>query len=145
MPIGDFPFRRIVAGDISRPMLPIRISNPDTGASIISYGLIDTGADECAMPADLAPVLGHNLTAGAIKNIMTGNGVTLAYRHTTRIEIIDYSDNSTVLYTIDDTLIDYMPNLRTILLGTNNFLSRFVLTVDYPNDTFSIRNPSRPP
>ena len=62
MPIRNFPFHRISAGDIFRPMLPIGITNPDTGASIISYGLIDTGADECALPADLAcdPVLANN-------------------------------------------------------------------------------------
>ncbi|MEE8399587.1 MAG: hypothetical protein V3S89_11325, partial [Desulfobacterales bacterium] len=132
-------------GDVSRPMLPIKITNPETADSLISYGLIDTGADECAMPAALAPVLGHNLTEGFIKNIMTGNGVTQAYRHTTRIEILDYSDASTVLYTIDDTLVDYMPNLQPILLGANNFLSRFVLTVNYPDGTFSIREPSSLP
>lgn len=143
MPIRNFPFHRVSVGDIFRPMLPIKIINPATGDFIISYGLIDTGADECAMPADIAPVLSHNLMAGVTKSIMTGNGITQAYRHTTRIEILDYSDTNTTIYVINDSLIDYMPNLRTILLGSKNFLSRFVLSVDYPNKTFSICKPKR--
>jgi len=31
------------------------------------YGLIDTGADECAFPASFATLLGHNLQAGQVK------------------------------------------------------------------------------
>jgi predicted aspartyl protease len=51
------------------------------------YALIDTGADECAFPASFAPLLGHNLQAGQSKKISTGNGITMAYGHITRIEI----------------------------------------------------------
>ena len=36
-------------------------------------------------------------------------------------------------------LIDFMPNLSVPLLGVRNFLSHFKLTVDYPNQKFSLR------
>lgn len=93
-------------------------------------GLIDTGADECALPASFATLLGHNLTAGTSKEVNTGNGKTIAYAHTIRIEISDF--------TTQDVLIDFMPNLYVPLLGTRSFLGNFTLTIDYPNFIFSL-------
>jgi hypothetical protein len=84
--------------------------------------------------------LGHNLQAGKQKIISTGNGETLAYAHTIRFEIFHPSTGE-LLYTIDDTPIDFMPNLHVVLLGVNSFLSRFVLTIDYPQKSFSILYP----
>ena len=69
MPIRDYPFTCIGKGAPPRPMLPIEIINPATNQSVYTLGLIDTGADECALPADLAGVLGHTLLAGKIKEI----------------------------------------------------------------------------
>jgi len=97
-------------------------------------GLIDTGADECALPARYATILGHNLEAGHTKEINTGNGVTTAYSHTVKIEIGDF-------VIIQDTLIDFMPNLHTPLLGVKSFLSNFILTVNYPEKIFSLQQP----
>ncbi len=141
MPITAYPFTTLIPGDLARPMLPIRIFNPDNGKFISSLGIIDTGADDCAIPAAYASSLGHNLTAGKIKQISTGNGVSNAYAHTTRIEIFDMKGTAGVVHTIPDTPIDFMPNLGIILLGVNNFLSHFVLTVDYARQTFSIKTP----
>ena len=98
------------------------------------YALVDTGADECAFPASFAPVLGHNLQAGQSKRISTGNGITVAYSHTTRIAIDGFSTQ--------DVLVDFMPNLSTPLLGVKSFLGNFILTVDYPNTTFSLLLPN---
>lgn len=95
--------------------------------------LIDTGADECALPASFAAMLGHNLQAGNAKKISTGNGITTAYGHTTRIRIEGF--------TTQDVLIDFMPNLNVPLLGVRSFLSNFVMTVDYPNKMFSLKLP----
>ncbi len=126
-------------------MLVVRVTNPDTGQSIQTYGVIDTGADECALPASLAKELGHNLTAGKSKKIRTGNGVTDAYAHTCKVEIFDtyglQNGQEEVVYTVVDTPIDFMPNLHCVLLGVGNFLSQFVLTVDYPRQVFSVRKP----
>ena len=45
MPIVEYPFTTLSPGAPPRPMLPIRIHNPDTGLIYRTWGLIDTGAD----------------------------------------------------------------------------------------------------
>ena len=127
----NMPFSRLSLEDIPRPWLPVIIVNPMTGKEVKVLGLIDTGADECAMPASYANILGHNLQLGSPKEINTGNGLTTAYSHTSSIKGRGFL--------ITETLIDFMPNLSVPLLGTKNFLSHFVLTVDYPKQKFSLR------
>ena len=95
------------------------------------YGLIDIGADECAVPAHYAPLIGHDLQAGVQKSINTGNGVTIAYAHTLSFETHGIK--------IENVLIDFMPNLNVVLLGVKSFLSSFVLTVDYKKSVFSLK------
>jgi len=134
MSARDYPFSVIRPGDIARPYLPIIIINPDTEKQINVYALIDTGADECAFPASFASLLGHNLQEGQLKRISTGNGITIAYSHTTRIIVESFSTQ--------DVLVDFMPNLNIPLLGVKSFLSNFILTVDYPNRAFSLMLPN---
>jgi predicted aspartyl protease len=134
MPIRNYPFSVIRPGDIARPFLPVTIVNPETRKEIRVYALIDTGADECAIPASFAPLLGHNLQAGQLKRISTGNGITIAYGHTTRIIVEEFSTQ--------DVLVDFMPNLSIPLLGVRSFLSNFILTVDYPSKQFSLTMPN---
>jgi predicted aspartyl protease len=134
MSARDYPFSVIRPGDIARPYLPIIIINPDTEKQINVYALIDTGADECAFPASFASLLGHNLQEGQLKRISTGNGITIAYSHTTRIIVESFSTQ--------DVLVDFMPNLNIPLLGVKSFLSNFILKVDYPNRAFSLMLPN---
>ncbi len=79
MKIESIPFRKLSPNDIARMWLPVTIINPTTHKSIKVFGLIDTGADECALPALYAARLGHNLESGEEKEINTGNGVTIAF------------------------------------------------------------------
>jgi len=130
MPIRNYPLSVIRPGDLARPYLPVTVINPDSQRKLKVYALIDTGADECALPASFAPLLGHNLQAGHLKRISTGNGITIAYSHTTRIIVEGFSTQ--------DVLVDFMPNLNIPLLGVKSFLSNFILTVDYPNKVFSL-------
>lgn len=95
------------------------------------YGLVDTGADECALPATYAPLLGFDLQQGVPKSINTGNGITFAYAHIVLIKIQGLKSRR--------TLIDFLPNLQVPLLGMKNFLASFVLTIDYPRAKFSIQ------
>ena len=111
--------------------MPLIIRNPHTNQTINVYGLIDTGADECAVPAYYAQIIGHNLQAGVQKSINTGNGVTIAYAHTLCFE--------TQGIKVEDVLIDFMPNLNVVLLGVKSFLSNFILTIDYKKSVFSLR------
>jgi len=118
MSIRNYPFSVIRPGDISRPFLPITIINPDTQMQLRVYALVDTGADEWAFPASFAPIFGHNLQAGQLRKISTGNGITTAYSHMTRIVIEDFST--------EEVLVDFMPNLSVPLLGVKSFLSNFI-------------------
>lgn len=130
MDIIEKPFTIIRVGDIARPILPLTIKNPCTGHVMRTIGLIDTGADECAFPASYASLTGHDLLAGQQKEIGTGNGRTVAYTHTISLEINDYK--------IDNVLVDFMPNLHIGLLGVRNFLKEFILTINYPEQNFSL-------
>ena len=140
MPINNFPFTKIGGGKAS-PCLRIRIINPHTGLSFRTSGLIDTGADQCAIPALYAPILGHNLCTVLPKKISTGNGETLAYTHTTKLEILHPNDDKIVIYTSENTPVDFLPNLSVTLLGVENFLGKFILNINYPKKTFSIKHP----
>lgn len=131
MPIRDYPFTVMRPGDMSRPYLPVTIVNPATNKRLSVFALIDTGADECAFPASFAPLLGHDLQAGQQKKVSTGNGTTMAYGHTTRLEISGFETQEVV--------VDFMPNLLIPLLGVRSFLSNFILTIDYPKKTFTLR------
>lgn len=130
MPVRDYPFSVTRPGDVARPYLPVTIINPATNKQVKVFALVDTGADECAFPASFAPLLGHDLQAGQQKKISTGNGLTIAYGHTTRIKVEGF--------TSQDVLVDFMPNLAIPLLGVKSFLSNFILTVDYPSKSFSL-------
>ena len=130
MNIENVPFIKIKETIPARPMLPVTIINPHTGKSFSTYGLIDTGADECAFPAVFAEAIGHNLLKGIIKEVQTGNGKTSVYSHTVKMDINGIQ--------ITDTLIDFMPNLHMPLLGVRSFLSKFTLIIDYPNKVFSL-------
>lgn len=130
MKLLNVPFTRLTLGDIPRPWLPLKITNPYSDKSIRIFGLIDTGADECAFPARYATLLGHNLESGFVKEINTGNRKTISYSHTVNIQIQGKI--------IKNVLIDFMPNLNVPLLGVKSFLSNFVLIVDYPKRRFSL-------
>ena len=130
MLIENYPFTITRVGDIARPYLPITIINPENQKEINVFALIDTGADECALPATFALPLGHNLQSGYQKRISTGNGITIAYSHTVCIKAFNFLT--------ENVLIDFMPNLHIPLLGVKSFLSNFILKIDYPKKIFSI-------
>ncbi|MFA5144036.1 MAG: hypothetical protein WC522_07735 [Candidatus Omnitrophota bacterium] len=131
MDIIEYPFSIMRPGDIPRPWLPVLIKNPHTDLSVPAYGLIDTGADECAIPAAYAPLIGHDLQAGQQRTIFTGNGATVAYSHTLCFETDGIK--------IDNVLIDFMPNLNVVLIGVKSFLSNFELTINYKKQAFLLK------
>ncbi len=131
MAIRNHPFIQLQANQIARPMLLVRYINPHTNQDLRTWALIDTGADDCSIPAGFAPILGHNLTAGTQEQIATGNGTTVGYKHTMKIEIPNFCTQ--------DSLITFLPNLHIPLLGVRTFLSNFTLEVDYKNQNFSLK------
>ena len=113
----DIPFKKLYPEDIPRPWLPVKIHNPHSNRSMNVYGLIDTGADECAVPAEYAPVLGHDLQAGIRKTINTGNGPTTAYAHTLCFE--------TDSIKIDNVLIRFYAKLKCDIVRGQKFFKQF--------------------
>jgi hypothetical protein len=131
MTFTNIPFKRIFSNDIPRACLPLTITNPKNDKIHNVYGIIDTGADECAFPAYIAGMIGINLKKGRSKVIATGNGHTKAYSHNVTLAIEDFR--------INNVLVDFLPNLHIPLLGVKSFLSKFVLTIDYPGQKFSLK------
>jgi hypothetical protein len=145
MPIRNHPFT--LTSGMSRPMLWIKIANPRTKDAIIARAIMDTGADDCVFPAKVAAKLGHNLKAVPPKPIETAGGTTYAYSHTCRVDILGTQPNgmfgSNVLYTIPKMPIDFVMGCDAFLLGVENFLIKFIVTIDYPRQVFSIRKPRK--
>ena len=74
MSLLNVPFIRFSPDDTPRPWLPITVINPHRNKKIKLYGLIYTGADECALPASYAVLLGHDLQAGYSKTYTCYSG-----------------------------------------------------------------------
>jgi hypothetical protein len=146
MLIKDYRFTSL-SNAPARPMVWVRVVNPDTNLAIIALAIVDTGADDCAFPADVATKLGHKLESVAAKKTDTASGQTKVYAHTSRVDILETLANGMfgkkVLYTIRDAPIDFVEGCSAFLLGRKNFLSKFVLTVDGPRQRFSILKPRR--
>jgi hypothetical protein len=117
-----------IIGNNTTVMLPIRIFNPHKNRAYKTWGLIDTGATGCAIPADIAKMLGYKVTLGEQKKISTGNGNVVSYLHKMSIDFYHPDDpENKVIHTLDNVLIDCMPNLHMVLLGVEGFLSNFIL------------------
>ena len=123
-----------------RPLLPVRISNPTSAQEPINeLALIDTGADCCFLPRDLAEAFDHDFVKGLTPTpIGTGAGTNQAYRHTSTIEVCDM--HSVVLWTVHNAPVYVMDGLDQVLLGVEDFLGKFKLTLDYPNLTFTLES-----
>ncbi len=137
MPVKNFPFRDIGGHGKPRPFLYVNYINPHTDKSFQTWALIDTGADDCVLPAEFAELLGHKLEMGTQTNIVSANGGSVAYRHTMKIEIPD-SDTNDPLFSTQETMITFIEGLKQPLLGTDSFLCHFRLTIDYPIKQFSL-------
>ncbi len=142
MPIHNIPFTRFGNAAGSHPRLLVKIINSDTGLSMFTFGIIDTIADECAVPEFVATKTGHNLKKGNKKFIGTAGGLTPAYSHTTRFELY-HPVTGKHMHALTETPVDYVEGLHCVLLGVKNFLDRFVLHIDYPKKTFSVRFPKK--
>lgn len=121
MQITNYRFTS-VGSSRPRPMLWVRVTNPDKKSSaIIALAIVDTGADDCLFPAQAATQLGHVLKSISPKTIKTAGGDTKAYPHTSKVEILETLPDgmwgNKVLYTIPDTPIDFVVGCEAFLLG----------------------------
>lgn len=60
---------------IYRPILPVAIVH--NKIEILTFGLVDSGADECSFPGSIGRDLGHNIEKGKQREISWGWEVRL--------------------------------------------------------------------
>jgi len=116
--------------------VPLKISNPETGQSVRIIGLVDTGADACLFPAEVAEATGHNLKGDGVKsNINFGIEQTSVpvYRHTFTLELLSPNFQE-VVWSSGKIEVDCTEANPPVLLGALEFLRFFKLTVDYINE-----------
>ena len=122
------------------PYLPIRITNPHTGEFFVTYALIDTGADACVFPAELAVALNHDFKGkGVISDEVIGiSGPGTVYMHTFNLEIL-LPNRQDVLKTFDRVLIKCRDQEQLpAVLGVSDCLRHFRITIDYPQQVTTI-------
>ncbi|MDP8214178.1 MAG: hypothetical protein P9M10_03200 [Candidatus Euphemobacter frigidus] len=117
-------------------LVPLKISNPETGQSVRITGLVDTGADACLFPADVAEATGHDLKGDGVKsNVNIGieqTNVTV-YKHTFILELLSPNYQNTV-WSSGEIEVDCTEANPPVLLGAIDFLKFFNLTIDYINE-----------
>lgn len=96
MPSARYPFARCVYPDgriaeRGRTYLPIRIVNPSSGLSRKTWCLLDTGAESCLIPAEIAVGLGHDLRGPGVKSSVA-SGIEQydvpTYKHAFQLELL---------------------------------------------------------
>ena len=144
MPHAVYPFTRFIYPDGSREhraytRLQLRIRNPATGLALVTWGLVDTGADLTLLPAELAARLGHKLKHG--RTSITG-GIEqtdlVAYAHTFEIELLS-ANLKRALWSTGPREFDCLDSNPPTLIGVEDFLRQFHLLVNYPAQQLELR------
>lgn len=124
-----------------QPYLPLRIVNPDKKLSINCGCLIDTGADKCVFPENVCTILGHNLNGDGVKSSFNSgiSGITITtWQHTFLLELI-HPTSRDIVWQSERLLIDCTEhNDLPVILGTEDFLKHFRITIDYPEKMITV-------
>ena len=147
MPIVDYPFVDLEGSP--KPAIPVILTNPDNGFEYSTWALIDTGADATAIPEYIAKQVYHNVRHQSVKkDVHWGIGGTAnVYYHTFRINVLKSDkkgnvDSQQTAIRINKRLFAVIPDLHIMVLGEDDFLKNYILTINYPRKIFSIRRPS---
>ena len=157
---AEFPFSRLIDGKTYRPLLPITIINPENGLDDFAWAIIDTGADRSTVPEYIAKRLYHDIknTKAQCDIVNTVGSCIRVYKHTFSIKIhaMTLSGSNIVVgqpvIDIPKMLVDVVPvetenksgekvttGFNQVLLGVDDFLGNYILTIDYPRKMFSLR------
>lgn len=139
MPIHNYHFT--VVDGVSRPYLWIRITNPKDSNKHTRPILakVDPGTDISLFPSDVADEVGIDLThakKGKVTGVMKKGNASLSRA---RIEALD-ANHSLITGATQTIDVGFIEDGLLFLLGAN-FLKSFVLTIDYPNEVFSLTRP----
>ena len=127
----QFPYVRFPALDpftkrqssVYRPVIPITLHSGKR--ALTCRGLIDSGADECIFPGEVATSLRLNLTKGKPRIFIGVGGSTIGYLHWTTVEVERMLLRCPIYYS------DEWNHIRFGLLGHAGFLARFKVLLDY--------------
>jgi len=124
-----------------RPLVPVFITNPDTGKFIKSSALIDTGSDGSCFPEFIAKTTGHNLKGTKVKTGIShgiGGSKVKTWKHSFTIGLIDPKSNIAVKWTPRLIVDCFDHNKAPPILGSKDFLKDFIVSLDYPNKTITL-------
>lgn len=140
MSSATYPLK--IVGRSLRTVVPVMIINPDGHKVLKTYALVDTGADACAFPENIATNTGHNLKGvGVISNVSSGiGGVSVpTWKHTFTIGLLDPTAKKVLKWSAPKVLVDcFEHNNCPPLLGSSDFLKNFKITIDYPNKRMTL-------
>jgi predicted aspartyl protease len=128
------PFLALRQGTLRRPQFLVEIHHPPTGKMLKTWGLIDTGADECVLPASFAEILGIELDKGMAMATGTAGGVANRYMHRVSLR----TDGKLQGIRFPDAEIGFMDGLNAALLGVKTFLAFFTLIIECERETFTL-------
>ncbi len=134
---GEFPYLRFdVRNDKGkiidyafRPMIPVQLSHQDK--SIVVHALVDSGADHCIFPADVAEYLGHRLKSGEKRKFQGIGGDIHGYLHQNYLKLLGKSIRCNIYFS--EEYNDFG------LLGQREFFSNFKVTFDYKNKKLIVK------
>ncbi len=115
-----FQYKKLASG-VERPIVPITVRNPRTGASVRYLVLVDSGADNCMFGPEIAELLNIKILQGrpsTVSGVVAGQS-RMYYKHSVEIEI---GANSWV------TEVGFMPKLSKNghgFEGRHGFFDRF--------------------
>lgn len=127
-----FPYQRIVVKDRKRgihhayrPLIPVEISHQ--GKKLLSYALIDSGADVCLFGGELSQKLGLVLTTGKKQTLQgIGRGKITFYLHQIDLNIGGKTAKTEVGFS------SQMQHLPFAILGQKGFFENFLVAFNYP-------------
>lgn len=131
-----FPYVKVPREDprekwVSRPLIPIFLFGPKS--KILTYALIDSGADLSLFSAELAKEIGLDLEKG-IKTLFSGieGGQVVAYLHKIKVQIMGMTEMLEIF-----AGFTYAKGV-TAILGQEGFFDAFKIKFDRRHNTIEI-------
>ena len=132
-----FIYKKLTMG-LDRPIIRIELKNPRSQQQISFLALVDSGADICLIPGDLATLIGIDVAAGERRDV---GGVVAGERRPYYLHDIDLGVGGGFATTSVGFMPDLAPNGHG-LLGQSGFFSRFsFVKFEHANGTVEVGRP----
>jgi hypothetical protein len=110
------------------------------GRSVPTFGIVDSGADDCVFPLSLAGSL-QIITPNQRSYVFSGaaDNPQLAFFEKIEMVIWDFAnDRAAFTFELDVGFTAALDQIGAGLLGQNGFFSRFRVTMDHENNFFDL-------